>query len=238
MKLVSCSRRLLRRQPLEPLSEMTLVTGYGIAGDAYAHAHASRQVLLASTSAYETLQIPPGTLKENLLVDFDIDRCSSGDALEIGETLLRLSFVCEPCSRLDLARPGLMREAIGWRGVVGRVIEGGVIRPGDEVHIRKGVFAEQRSHVRQRIVEVMKAMPSDQVASITTMLQVAGAPSSYARAMGEILRSLDVPHPERILNETDMQNSDRPRWDPCSYFADGSACASQQSFSNLLRPVR
>jgi MOSC domain-containing protein YiiM len=217
---------------------LPLTAGFGIRDDAYAEAHSSRQVLVASAKAYEHLGLPANALKENLLVDEDIDAFSSGDALHIGDTVLRLTFPCEPCSRLELVRPGLARAAFGQRGMLARVIAGGTVRPGDDIRIVKHAFAPLPGTVRQRLLHAMRAMPLDEVTSINTMLLATGAPPVYARAMTTILNALGVESPERVMTRDAMATTQLRAWDPCRYFDDVEPCASsnapeQLAFANL-----
>ena len=234
MAVIGCFRRRRRRQPLEQLPALPLIAGSGISGDTYAEAHSSRQMLIVSSEAYVRLDVAPGALKENLLVDEDIDALASGDALHIGDTVIRLTFPCEPCSRLDLVRPGLARAAFRRRGMLGRVVEGGTIHPDDSIRIARGAFAPLPGRVRERLVEAMRAMPLDAVATISTMLQVTGAPPVYARAMTSILRRLPVEAPERVMTRDALFTTERRVWDPCEYFDDVEACDAASTASQLM----
>jgi MOSC domain-containing protein YiiM len=44
-----------------------------------------------------------------------------------------VSMVCHPCDQMEKIRPGLRRELYGRRGMLCRVLEGGVIRRGDAI---------------------------------------------------------------------------------------------------------
>ena len=44
-----------------------------------------------------------------------------------------VSAVCTPCNQMDAIRPGLQKELWRRRGMLCRVLEGGVIRQGDSI---------------------------------------------------------------------------------------------------------
>jgi MOSC domain-containing protein YiiM len=44
-----------------------------------------------------------------------------------------VSEICHPCDQLEKVRPGLRREMRGRRGMLCRVLEGGMIRRGDAI---------------------------------------------------------------------------------------------------------
>jgi MOSC domain-containing protein YiiM len=56
-----------------------------------------------------------------------------GQELRIGPVRLEVTVVCTPCDQLERIRPGLRREIWGRRGMLCRVIEGGLIRRGDTI---------------------------------------------------------------------------------------------------------
>ena len=53
--------------------------------------------------------------------------------LRIGDVRLLVSEICHPCDQLEKVRPGLRREMRGRRGMLCRVLEGGMIRRGDTI---------------------------------------------------------------------------------------------------------
>jgi len=56
-----------------------------------------------------------------------------GQLLRVGEARLEVSAVCTPCDQMERIRPGLRRELWGRRGMLCRVLEGGMIRRGDAI---------------------------------------------------------------------------------------------------------
>jgi MOSC domain-containing protein YiiM len=62
-----------------------------------------------------------------------VNSLQPGQRLRIGESLLEISLVCTPCDQMERLRPGLRREIRGRRGMLCRVLEGGVVRAGDRI---------------------------------------------------------------------------------------------------------
>jgi len=60
-------------------------------------------------------------------------RLGTGQRLGIGEARLEVTMVCTPCSQMERIRPGLRKELWGRRGMLCRVLAGGIIRPGDSI---------------------------------------------------------------------------------------------------------
>jgi len=56
-----------------------------------------------------------------------------GQKLRVGKAQLEVSAVCGPCDLMENIRPGLRKELYGRRGMLCRVIEGGIIRRGDRI---------------------------------------------------------------------------------------------------------
>src|SRR5260221_8188690 len=97
--------------------------GLGLEGDCHAEAHSPRQVLLASSTTYQTMHLEPATLRENVTLSVGLRDFVSGTLVRIGDrALLRITFPCDPCSRLNRRRTGLMRTVGAERGVLARVV--------------------------------------------------------------------------------------------------------------------
>lgn len=122
------------RLPMASRSEVRAVAGLGLEGDFHARG-GRRQVLLIDQEILEALGLEPGQVKENLTVrGLNLQSLPAGTRLRIGsEAVLELTGPCTPCSRMDEIRPGLQAELQGRRGVLARVVTGGVIRVGDPV---------------------------------------------------------------------------------------------------------
>ena len=85
----------------------------------------------------ETLQLMelhPGIIRENMTTrGFHVNGLPVRERLRIGEAQLEVSVSCTPCDLLEKIRPGMRRELRGRRGMLCRVIAGGMIRRGDNI---------------------------------------------------------------------------------------------------------
>src|SRR3982074_3219249 len=105
-----------------------VIEGLGIEGDKHASAAAKRQVLLADKEALDAVGVLPGTIKENVTLEgVDVMQLSAGSRLRLGRSaVLEITAVCEPCFRMDEIREGLQQAVEGRRGMVARVVQGGI----------------------------------------------------------------------------------------------------------------
>jgi len=82
----------------------------------------------------EAMNLSPGIIRENITTSgLNVNGLEIGQKLRVGETHLEVSAVCTPCDQLERIRPGLRKEMWGRRGMLCRVIEGGMIRRGDAI---------------------------------------------------------------------------------------------------------
>jgi MOSC domain-containing protein YiiM len=126
----------------EPQAEARLVAGHGVEGDYHAGRHPDRQLSLIDNAVlveFQGLGIPvaPGVMGENLTVEgLPLDSLAPGTRLRIGDgILIEVVKVRTPCSNMLEVHPDLLRRAVGHSGLMARVLESGVVRPGDEVSI-------------------------------------------------------------------------------------------------------
>jgi MOSC domain-containing protein YiiM len=117
---------------MEELREVQAVADFGLEGCAHARPGGARQVLLVDRETLEAMDLRPGVLWENITTDgLNVNSLAIGQHLRVGEALLEVTMVCAPCNQMETIRPGLRRELWGRRGMLCRVLEGGIIRPGD-----------------------------------------------------------------------------------------------------------
>ena len=151
-----------------------LIAGHGVDGDAHAGAtvqHRSRvrknpnapnlrQVHLIHSELHEELRatglhVAPGVMGENITTaGVELLALSTGTQLHIGKTaVVEVTGLRNPCSQLDSIQPGLMaasldRDAAGnlirKAGVMGIVVAGGEVRPGDEIRVKAPPFPRER----------------------------------------------------------------------------------------------
>jgi MOSC domain-containing protein YiiM len=151
-----------------------LLEGRGVAGDAHCGAtvkHRSRvaknpaqpnlrQVHLIQGELHDELaemgfRVVPGDMGENIttrglpLLTFPVDT-----RLHLGaQAVVQLTGLRNPCAQLDDFQPGLMRAVLGRdaggnlvrkAGVMGIVLHGGQVRPGDAVTVALPVLPHRR----------------------------------------------------------------------------------------------
>lgn len=143
------------------VQSIELVEGHGIAGDTHAGRtvqHLSRvardpeqpnlrQVHLMHAELFNDLaeqgfHINPGDLGENITtVGLDLLGMPVGTHLIIGEAVLRVTGLRNPCAQIDAFAPGLLAHVIRREegtvrllaGIMSVVVAGGSIRGGDEI---------------------------------------------------------------------------------------------------------
>ena len=142
-----------------------LLAGLGVAGDAHMGEtvkHRSRvardptqpnlrQVHLIHAELFEELceagfDIAPGQMGENVTTSgVDLLGLPTGTLLRLGEAaVIEVTGLRNPCAQLDRIQPGLMKATLDRdpdgnlvrkAGIMGIVVAGGEIRPGDAVQI-------------------------------------------------------------------------------------------------------
>ena len=208
MKIVSLSRRPRREEPPERVEEIFLRARIGIDGDCHASPISPRQVLLASTGAYEYCDIPPGSLRENILIKVNDLRLFSGSLVRVGrDAAIRITFECEPCGRLNRVRPNLSKDIRGKRGYLARVVRSGVVKPGDKVQVEGLMFSPISDDWRDRVIAIAQMVPSGFVVSYTRLAELAGVPKAFCRAFPRLLRSRLEASPQRVVPSSQLNNT-------------------------------
>jgi MOSC domain-containing protein YiiM len=119
---------------MEELREVQAVADFGLEGCAHAQPGGARQVLLVDRETLEAMDLRPGILWENITTDgLNVNSLPIGQQLRVGGALLEVTMVCTPCNQMERIRPGLRRELWGRRGMLCRVLDGGIIRAGDPI---------------------------------------------------------------------------------------------------------
>jgi MOSC domain-containing protein YiiM len=147
-----------------PQPVIRLLAGLGVEGDAHLGVtvqHRSRvrrdptqpnlrQVHLVHAELHDELRaagfdVPPGAMGENITTrDVDLLGLPAGTRLGLGQAVVEVTGLRNPCVQLDELAPGLMaavldRDPSGGlvrkAGVMGVVVLGGEVRPGNAVEI-------------------------------------------------------------------------------------------------------
>jgi MOSC domain-containing protein YiiM len=139
-RLVGIARRARRLAPMQETGEGVISVAAGLAGDSKGARFPQRQVTLLAREAWAAAvaeagnpALPWTARRANLLLEgVELPR-GRGSIVQIGPVRLEVTGQTYPCSRMEEARPGLLRVlARDWRGgLTCRVLEGGAIRLGD-----------------------------------------------------------------------------------------------------------
>jgi MOSC domain-containing protein YiiM len=140
-RVVSLQTKREHLAPLEPV-ESFRATALGLGGDKHAgREEGKRQVLLAEAGDLRDLGLRPGDLREQVTLDLPgLMSLGEGTRLRVGEAVLELTGVCEPCTHigehLGAEDPEALRRAlVGRRGMLARVVGEGPIRRDDPVEV-------------------------------------------------------------------------------------------------------
>jgi MOSC domain-containing protein YiiM len=189
--VISLAIRPSRAVSPQRVDEVEAIAGAGLARDVHADFGSPRQVLLADSAVYADLALPPLALRENVLIDIDTAQLRSGTVLHIGDRVrLRLMFQCEACGQLDMYRQGLVGALGARRGMLARVIAGGMINTGDAVSDLGALLPAWSDDWRVRVHNVLDAVPPGSVLEYAQLARLAGVQSSYCRAFPRLLAKL------------------------------------------------
>jgi MOSC domain-containing protein YiiM len=109
--------------------------GHGFEGCAHANPP-RREVLFASQDHLDAVGVEAGAIRENITVaGADVQTWPIGQRVRVGDALLEITMVCDPCERMDQLREGLRAEIDGKRGMLAHVVEGGEIGVGDQIEL-------------------------------------------------------------------------------------------------------
>lgn len=180
-RVVAVSRDGTHRFSKVPAGSITLVAGLGVLGDAHAGTlvqHRSRvrrdpnqpnlrQVHLLSVELFDSAramgyELGPGDLGENVLTaGIDLLGLPTGTVLTLGDAVVRLTGLRNPCAQINTFRPGLLAVVLSRAdgtpsdrpapststpgsatapvvrkaGVMGVVEHGGEVRPGQPITV-------------------------------------------------------------------------------------------------------
>jgi hypothetical protein len=162
-RVVAVARDGGHRFSKPPLPAIRLLAGLGVAGDAHCGVtvkHRSRvavdptqpnlrQVHLIHEELFAELAqagfaVGPGEMGENVTTrGIDLLGLPVGARLRLGrEALVEITGLRNPCAQIDAFQPGLLKAVLGRdaegglvrkAGIMGIVLEGGEIRPGDAI---------------------------------------------------------------------------------------------------------
>lgn len=177
--------KLRRGTAVIPSAALECVGGYGIAGDSNAGAHSPRQVLVVAHEVELDLGLEAGALWENITTSgVDVDELGSGAQLQLGDSaVVGLTYDCRPCRVITDATGVEVRRLTGRRGMVGAVLHGGSVRPGDPVRILPSRLAPLPGSYLERLRLVVARIPQGQVLTHEELITAIGGPGSLRRVL-------------------------------------------------------
>jgi MOSC domain-containing protein YiiM len=130
-----------KRSPIESLREVRVEPGRGIVEDHHAGAGGKREVTLIQTEHFPVIaalvgreRVEPELLRRNLSITGINVYALRERRFRVGTAVLEGAGTCPPCTRIEEnLGPGGFQAARGHAGICARVVEGGVLRVGDEV---------------------------------------------------------------------------------------------------------
>ena len=136
-KIVSLQLCPGHRKPMKKVQSAEAVQQVGLKEDMHAIQESARQVLLIEKETLDVLSLQPGEVKENITTEgVEFMSLQYGQKLKIGNSvMLEITKPCSPCSRMEEIRPGLLNELAGRRGMLARIMTGGIIAQGDAITI-------------------------------------------------------------------------------------------------------
>lgn len=132
--------------PKQPVEQAEL-TPDGLAGDGHDHEKHCRPDRAVSIQDFELIEqlaaegytVGPGIMGENITVrGVDVQGLTPGDRLRFESgPVLELASVRKPCYVLDAIHPDLKNAVVGRCGFLCRVVETGVLTPGQRVTVER-----------------------------------------------------------------------------------------------------
>jgi MOSC domain-containing protein YiiM len=117
------------------VDNLKLIKEIGIENDKFAGKNPNRSIMIIGTVAYDiakehNIDIEPGSLGENMLLDFDPHTLKAGEQIAIGDAMLEVTELCTICKSLSVHDKALPRLLNGHRGVYCKITQSGIITKG------------------------------------------------------------------------------------------------------------
>jgi len=116
--------------------------------------------------------------------------------LQIGNGVKpRVTIPCEPCVKLNRIRSSLAKEVSNNRGILARVLVGGIITRGDRIMLIKMKLPQIPMRISERIYQLLYKVPLGLVINYSQITLSIGVQKSYARVIPKTLKLApgDVP---------------------------------------------
>ena len=195
-------RKYESKAAMLPTKNLCLDCGSGILGDLNRDPLSPRQILLTSMQELDQLSIPPGELRENIVLDLANSDCFQPGAkltFASGATI-RLTVYCEPCRRVAHLVSSI-KVLTQKRGILGVAIAGGEITVGDQVLIEPSYFPALSEEPYERFLAYIAQIPRGKVVTYRQILKCIGVDRSYFRVIPTYIKKAPADYPlHRILD--------------------------------------
>ena len=112
----------------------------GVVEDKYYNKDIERSVLIASLQSYKIaashgIEVPYGSLGENILIDYNPYDLKPGTRLMVGDFELEISQNCTICNsfaKFDARLPEILKDD---RGIFAKVVKSGTIQKNDNIYL-------------------------------------------------------------------------------------------------------
>ena len=124
-----------------PVEQALLLENQGIEGDAHCGADPIRQVSLLANESVDKmramgLELSEGAFAENITTEgIELKTLPIGTRLRIGETIQEVSKIGKECHHGCAIKQQTGSCVMPTEGIFTVVIQGGILRPGDEIHL-------------------------------------------------------------------------------------------------------
>lgn len=178
---------------MKKVEELNLKVGHGIEGDVNANLISPRQVLVVRYEDGVDFAIPPGELRENIVVaGIKPENFTPGSAITFDSgAAIRLTFHCEPCKRISHLVNSL-KHIQGKRGILGVIIKSGSVCIGNNVQIQTDKFTALSEKSYERFLNFIVKVPQGKVVTYKKIIEAIGVDNSYLRAIPIYLKKISA----------------------------------------------
>jgi MOSC domain-containing protein YiiM len=140
-KLVGVYMGTRKGEGKTPVESAELIVDHGLRGDSHAGRDPRRQVSLFAAETLRELQdegfkVSAEQISANFFTEnIRLDSLKPGAQLRIGDALLEIVEARKPCRVITRIDNRLPKRLYGQCGQLGRIVQGGTIRAGDEVEV-------------------------------------------------------------------------------------------------------
>ncbi len=174
---------------MQSVNQLALKVGQGIIGDRHTLPISPRQILLVRQEELNELSIPPGALRENVVLSgLSTDHFRPGARLQFpGGASIRLTFYCEPCRRVSHLVASC-KSLVGKRGILGVVLSDGILQHNQSIQSTADAFPALPEKPFERFLFLLAQVPSGKVITYKSIIHGIGVAGSYYRALPQYLQ--------------------------------------------------